>query len=171
MKEKRRILCRSSFLLTAGEQIKETWRRSIPPSSLSLSSVADNWCSPQIFFLEVMDFSGAGISRRVVYHSISLHACIWVLPRRGEIPWDGKLSGWIINHGSELILNSKQWWGTLNRVGLPADTWIESLKLQFTRRTGDEVLFVFTGAAKSSWKPNWSKSEDCYMDESGKKNE
>lgn len=38
-----------------------------------------------------MDFSGAGISGRVVYHSVSLHACTWVLPRHGEIPWDGKL--------------------------------------------------------------------------------
>lgn len=35
-KKRRRILCRSSCLLAAGEQIKETWRRSIIPSSPSL---------------------------------------------------------------------------------------------------------------------------------------
>lgn len=89
------------------------------------------------------------------FHSM---LAFWVLPQRGEIPWAGKLSSWTINHGLELIFDSKLWWGTLNRAGLPADTWIESLKVQHARRRGDEGLFVFSGPAKSSWKPNWSKS-------------
>lgn len=115
-----------------------------PPSSLSPLLLTTGAPPPNFFFLEMMNFSGAGISRRVVFHSISLQACIWVLPQRGEIPWAGKLSSWTINHGSELIFDSKLWWGTLNRAGLPADTWIESLKVQHTRRRWGFICFYWS---------------------------
>lgn len=122
------------------------------PHPLPLSSVADNWCSPpspRFFSWKWWTFQVLELVEGLYITPFHSMLAFWVLPQRGEIPWAGKLSSWTINHGLELIFDSKLWWGTLNRAGLPADTWIESLKVQHARRRGDEGLFVFTGPAKS----------------------
>lgn len=118
MREKKKPLCRSSFLLAAGEQIKETWRRSnspTPPPFFSplpfsrLICLPTTGAFPQKIFLEVMDFSGAGTGGRDIYHSefrlcftpsIHFRPCspVWVflntLKCTGMESWSS-----MINHG------------------------------------------------------------------------
>lgn len=74
---RKKTLRRSSFLLAAGEQIKETWRRNNFPPSFSSLALSPLLCCRQLvlsqqgkkkrIFLEVMDFSGAGIGGGDIY--------------------------------------------------------------------------------------------------------